>query len=131
VAPRSSLDELIVIGGSKKSCPLMSDSPEGCKILREMSEARQLSTPAWAQELRSPRQQLSQVKFLLSTQIQNSPPLVMYRMRRSSTFEKGARWVCALSLAGRAGCGAGSGIQICAHGGKIPKVDVLCRAEPS
>jgi hypothetical protein len=35
----------------------------------------------------------------------------MYRMRRSSTFGKGARWVCALSLAGRAGCGAGSGIQ--------------------
>ena len=29
----------------------------------------------------------------------------MYRMRRSSTFGKGARWVCALSLAGRAGCG--------------------------
>ena len=27
----------------------------------------------------------------------------MYRMRRSSTFGKGARWVCALSLAGRAG----------------------------
>ena len=42
----------------------------------------------------------------------------MYRMRRSSTFGKGARWVCALSLAGRAGCGAGSGIQTCAHGGK-------------
>ena len=35
----------------------------------------------------------------------------MYRMRRSSTFGKGARWVCALSLAGRAGCGAGLGIQ--------------------
>ena len=35
----------------------------------------------------------------------------MYRMRRSSTFGKGARWVYALSLAGRAGCGAGSGIQ--------------------
>ena len=35
----------------------------------------------------------------------------MYRMRRSSTFGKGARWVCALSLAGRAGCGAGSGNQ--------------------
>ena len=35
----------------------------------------------------------------------------MYRMRRSSAFGKGARWVCALSLAGRAGCGAGSGIQ--------------------
>ena len=44
----------------------------------------------------------------------------MYRMRRSSTFGKGARWGCALSLAGRAGCGAGSGIQTCAHGGKIP-----------
>ena len=43
----------------------------------------------------------------------------VYRMRRSSTFGKGARWVCALSLAGRAGCGAGSGIQTCAHGGKI------------
>ena len=35
----------------------------------------------------------------------------MYRMRRSSTFGKGARWVCALSLSGRAGCGAGSGVQ--------------------
>ena len=35
----------------------------------------------------------------------------MYRLRRSSTFGNGARWVCALSLAGRAGCGAGSGIQ--------------------
>ena len=43
----------------------------------------------------------------------------MYRMRRSSTFGKGARWVCALSLAGRAGCGAGSGIQTCAHGGRF------------
>ena len=40
----------------------------------------------------------------------------MYRMRRSSTFGKGARWVCALSLAGRAGCGAGSGMfKPCRH----------------
>ena len=49
----------------------------------------------------------------------------MYRMRRSSTFGKGARWVCALSLAGRAGCGAGSGIQTCAHGGKIQLYEQL------
>ena len=40
----------------------------------------------------------------------------MYRMRRSSTFGKGARWVCALSLAGGAGCGAGSGMfKPCRH----------------
>ena len=53
----------------------------------------------------------------------------MYRMRRSSTFGKGARWVCALSLAGRAGCGAGSGIQTCAHGGKIPVSAIPCPKE--
>ena len=40
----------------------------------------------------------------------------MCRMRRSSTFGKGARWVCALSLAGGAGCGAGSGMfKPCRH----------------
>ena len=40
----------------------------------------------------------------------------MYRMRRSSTFGKGARWVCALPLAGGAGCGAGSGkFKPCRH----------------
>ena len=39
----------------------------------------------------------------------------MYRMRRSSTFGKGARWVCALSLAGRAGCGRVREFKPCRH----------------